>query len=95
MLPPAIILGRRIGLPWTDYIGSVWPTLASAGAMVAVLAVVRRVILPLHWNPAIDLAVQVAAGAAAYAGVLLGFFREKIWRYVRFVRGLRSGAQTV
>ena len=37
------------------------------------------------------LAVQMAAGGAVYAAILLAFFRVKVFRYVRFLQDMRKG----
>ncbi len=88
-LPPAIILVRKIGLRWTDYVESLWPTIVSAGAMLGTLILTRKAIAPQHWAPASNLIVLIAAGAITYAAVLGIFFRGKILKYVRFAKGLR------
>jgi O-antigen/teichoic acid export membrane protein len=66
------------------------PAAASAGAMVGVLFLLRAWLAPQPWPVGLRLTVQVAVGAVVYVSVLMGFFREKVMRYVRFVRDLRK-----
>jgi len=40
------------------------------------------------------LTVQVLTGAIVYVGVTTLLFRERVGRYVRFVRNLRSGRES-
>jgi hypothetical protein len=40
--------------------------------------------------PIVRLVLQIVVGATVYSAVLLIFFREKVWRYVRFAQGFRS-----
>jgi len=92
ILPPAFKLVRRLNIHWNEYLRTVWPTVVSSGVMVAAVMAVGHVAAASHWRPGLRLAVESGAGAVTYAAVLLIFFREKIWRYVRFARGFRSAA---
>ncbi len=90
-LPSAIKLVRQIGISWTDYVMSVLPTLSCAGAMIVVLAVFRHTIGPLHWSSGLRLGLEIMVGGATYSAVMFTVFREKIKRYLTFLRGLRGG----
>jgi len=90
-LPSAIVLLRRIKLSWSDCLMTLWPAVSGAIVMAVTLAGVRRLIAPHEFVPVTRLAIQVAAGALVYSAVLVIFFRDKLSRYVRFLRGLRGG----
>ena len=65
------------------------PALAATAAMLCAVFGLRWV-LPAGWPPVWTLAVEVAAGGAAYAGILLGFYRPLVLRYARFLLRLRK-----
>jgi hypothetical protein len=65
------------------------PALAGTAAMVCAVFLVRW-ILPAGWPPAWILSIEVAAGGAAYASILLGFYRPLALRYVDFIRRIRN-----
>lgn len=90
--PSAIVLFRRIGLSWTAYLKTLRPTLISTAIMAASIAGLKRIIEPIHLPVALQLAVEVLTGASVYCLVLLLFWREKLARYVRFVRSLRGSS---
>jgi O-antigen/teichoic acid export membrane protein len=89
-LPSAIVLFRRIELTWRDFLATLWPAVSGAIAMAAGLFGVRFLMSAHSLAPALRLAIQVVTGAATYSAVLMIFFREKVWRYVRFLRGFRE-----
>jgi PST family polysaccharide transporter len=90
-LPSAIVLLRRIELGWKECLVTFWPTIVGSAVMGVALLALRREIAPYALAPVLRLVVQIAAGAVVYSAMLLIFFREKVWRYVRFIQGFRSG----
>jgi hypothetical protein len=90
-IPLSIKLFRQIGLSWTAFFVSLWPILASAAVMGLALAGIRLQITAYDWNVKTKLIVEVAAGVAVYGLSFLVFFREKLVRYIRFLKGLRGG----
>ena len=87
MAPQAIRLFRAAGLPTGEYFAVLGPALVSSAGMVAAVLLVAGW-LPMNWPPALHLAVQVAAGGVAFIGILLAVYRNRILRYVRFLRQL-------
>ena len=88
--PLIFILLRAIHLPYRDYFAALLPSLGASAAMCAAVLAIRHWLLPATWPAKTLLAVQVAAGGAVYAAVLMGFFRERILRYVRFLQDMRK-----
>jgi O-antigen/teichoic acid export membrane protein len=88
-LPSAMVLFRRIELTWRHFFITLWPAVSGALVMVAALFGVRQLMSVHLQTPVARLVIQVVAGALVYSTVLLVFFREKVWRYVRFLRGYR------
>jgi teichuronic acid exporter len=89
ILPVIVKLLRVIRLPFREYLNVLMPSLVgSAGMLAAVLAA-------KHWllgsDARVSLAILVVIGGAVYAAILMTFYRERVIRYVRFLRGLRKG----
>ena len=66
------------------------PGLVGASVMAGAVFALRAWLAMGQWPVVASLLLQVTIGAAVYAGVLWGFFRERVMRYVRFVRELRK-----
>jgi O-antigen/teichoic acid export membrane protein len=80
---------RAIDLRARDYFAAIAPAFIACAVMaVAVLGI--RYLLPSDLPPAIALPIEVAAGAAAYAGVLVGRYRERLNAFRRFIRTARE-----
>ncbi|MCU1336619.1 MAG: lipopolysaccharide biosynthesis protein [Bryobacterales bacterium] len=87
--PLVWMVSRKIQVTSRQMGTALLPGLAGASVMVAAVGALR-VWLPLeHWPPLASLLLQVTVGAAMYAGVLLTFFRERVLRFVYFLRDLR------
>jgi len=71
------------------------PAVAGVSAMVGVLFALRVWLVPQPWPVLFRLTIQVAVGAAVYGMVLMGFFRERVMRYVRFVQDLRKQTEVL
>jgi len=91
IVPLVVILLRTIHLPYRDYVSALVPSLAGSAAMSLAVLAVRQWLLPASWPMRTMLAVQVAVGGAVYGAVLLTFFRQRIFRYVRFLQDRRKG----
>jgi PST family polysaccharide transporter len=89
-IPSAVVLLRRINVGWRDCIVTFSPAVSGAVVMALALAGAGKLIAPYQFAPAARLAIEVAVGAAAYLAFLMTFFHGKLWRYVRFLRGLRT-----
>jgi O-antigen/teichoic acid export membrane protein len=88
-LPPAVKLFRAIQCGLREYLAILAPALAGSAAMLCTVFLLRRA-LPAGWPPAWILTIEVAAGGAAYVGILLAFFRPLVLRYVQFFLRLRN-----
>jgi teichuronic acid exporter len=89
ILPPAVKLFRSIQCSLREYLAILAPALAGSAAMLCAVFLLRR-ILPAGWRPVWILAMEVAAGGVAYAGILLIFYRPLVVRYVQFFLRLRQ-----
>jgi O-antigen/teichoic acid export membrane protein len=87
--PSAIKLIGAIRLRYRDYFAALTPALAGSVGVIA-MAFVMSDWLPKTVSPAVSLAVQVFAGALAYAAIVLAGYRERVLRYVRFFQRLRT-----
>ncbi len=73
-------------LGYGQYLRSLWP--AVSGCLVMTLAVlVMQYLVPTTWPLGLDLWLQCAVGALAYAGALLGFHRPRVRTFLSAVRG--------
>jgi O-antigen/teichoic acid export membrane protein len=90
ILPSQIIMMRRIHLPFRDFAGAFWPAAASSAVMALGLYGVRHWAARLTLPVAASLALQIAVGCAIYALFLFVVFRAKVFRYINFVRDMRS-----
>jgi O-antigen/teichoic acid export membrane protein len=81
---------RAINSNLRELVVELLPAVAGVSAMVGVLLLLRAWLAPQPWPAVFRLTVQVAVGAVVYVAVLMGFFREKVMRYVRFVQDLRK-----
>lgn len=94
IIPLVIVLRRTIHLPYREYVAALFPSLVGSVPMCLSVLAFRQWLLPAAWSPRLALAVQVAVGGAVYSAVLLGFFRERVLRYVRFLRDMRNRNNT-
>jgi teichuronic acid exporter len=92
IVPMLVLLLRKIQLPYRQYGAALIPAVAGSAAMVAALFALNSH-LPVAWPAALRLSVQVAFGGAVYFGILLTFFRDRVLRYLNFVKGLRKGKE--
>jgi len=90
IFPLIIILLRAIHLPYRDYFAALIPSFVASAAMCVAVLAIRQWLLPAMWPAKILLAVQVATGGVVYGAVLMGFFRERVLRYVRFLQDMRK-----
>jgi PST family polysaccharide transporter len=89
VLPMLAKLGAVARLRFSEALDALLPGLAASGAMLIAAGFVRE------WHSAnvyLRLVAEICAGGAVYFAVLLGPFREKVLRYIRFVKSLRQEA---
>jgi len=90
---PTIKVLRAIHCGFRQYIGSLMPALAGSAAMVLATLGVRMWPAFAGWPVAVRLAVEVAAGGAAYGCVIWGFYRDRVKRYWHFFLQLRRSRE--
>jgi O-antigen/teichoic acid export membrane protein len=91
ILPLLILLFRTVHLPYRQYLAAVLPALSGSAVMsLAVMGVLRWMATSANVSPKAMLAVAVLTGAAAYTAVIMGFFRERVMRYGRFLGDMRK-----
>ncbi len=93
ILPLAWMVLRKIQVTWLQLGTALLPGLAGASVMVGAVFALRGWLAAEQWPAVASLLLQVTVGAVAYAGVLLMFFRERVLRYVNFVRGLKQESE--
>jgi len=91
LFPLLFVLLRKIELPWSQYLGALFPAMAGSAAMVIVVGGLSRWQPVASLPPWMMLACLVAAGGGIYAAILLAFFRERVVRYLRFLKDMRKG----
>jgi O-antigen/teichoic acid export membrane protein len=92
VLPLLIVVLRSIKMSSREYAAALLPAVAGSVVMaLVVLGINGR--LPGSWPVGVRLAVQVSTGGAVYAGVILGFFRGQVLRYVNFLLSLRKAKE--
>jgi teichuronic acid exporter len=95
MIPPAVKLFRSIHCTVWEYLRILAPPLIGSVVMAGVVLALRIWALPPGWPALWRLTIEVAAGGATYAGILLGFFRPLVLRYVHFIARLRKDRGTL
>ncbi|RPJ49288.1 MAG: lipopolysaccharide biosynthesis protein [Candidatus Latescibacterota bacterium] len=83
---------RRIELPTRRYLRALWPSTSAVLAMAIAVIGAKR-IEGDSWHPAARLALEVAVGAAVYAGVLAAFHGERVRKLLGALRPARPGAR--
>lgn len=90
MLPPAVKLFRTIHCSVREYFAVLIPPTVGSAAMLCVVLGLRQWVVPAGWPPAWKLVLEVMAGGAVYGGILLGFYRPLVMRYVQFLMRMRK-----
>jgi O-antigen/teichoic acid export membrane protein len=90
ILPTAVRLFRTIDCTFPEYMRVLAAPLLGSAAMVCAVFALRAWLLPPAWPSLWRLIAQAATGGAAYAAVLLGPYRPRVLRYVRFFLQLRK-----
>lgn len=91
ILPLAWKVSRTIHMGLREFAFALLPALSGAAAMIlAVLALRQWMPILASWPVLIRLIFLIAAGGVVYGGVLMGLFRERVFRYLRFMRDLRK-----
>ena len=80
---------KKTGLSWREYGSAVAPALSGSGMMV-VIVLAARFLLRSQPHSVEALSVLIAAGATAYAGGLMAFYRERVSNIIRTTRSMLS-----
>jgi Polysaccharide biosynthesis C-terminal domain len=91
IVPLLIIVLRSIKLSFREYALALLPSVAGSTFMCIAVYAAAHWLSSMSWPMAVRLAIQVSAGGAVYAGVILCFFRGRVLRYVNFLLSLRKG----
>jgi PST family polysaccharide transporter len=91
---PAFIIARPImQMQWSEYFSALIPA-TTACAIMSVVVLLVRVVLPSALPPIAELAALAGAGAITYAAVLMLCFRPRLVAIVQIVRAVRSQRPT-
>lgn len=90
IVPLLIIVLRSIKLSFREYATALLPSVAGSTFMCIAVYAAGYWLSSMSWPIAVRLAIQVSAGGAMYAGVILCFFRGRVLRYVNFLLSLRK-----
>jgi PST family polysaccharide transporter len=88
ILPLVWKVMRTIGLELRGFAVALLPAAAGTAVMTTVLLVLRSWLILKPWPALASLALQVSVGAVVYGGIQMGFFRERVIRYIRFLQGM-------
>jgi len=80
-IPSSIWLFRRLEVSWSSYVRALWPAISGCLVMTVAVPLVRMVV-PTGLATGLRLALEVLAGATAYAACLFLFHRarvDKVW----------------
>lgn len=92
MVPMYHRVFRKTDTRLKEYLSAVLPAL-SATAIMAVVVLIIRAMVPFGSHLIFHLCVLVIAGTLSYSGALLALFRERVLRVVRVLRNIRQQEQ--
>ncbi|MEX2284711.1 MAG: lipopolysaccharide biosynthesis protein [Gemmatimonadota bacterium] len=87
LLPVFLRVCKRIDLRAMDYASALGPAMVGCLCLAAIVLGVRA-LMPENGSLAVRFAVESAAGAAAYAGVILFLYRDRLKAFQTMARGL-------
>jgi O-antigen/teichoic acid export membrane protein len=90
IFPLVLGLLRAIHLPAGQYLGTLLPAMAGSAAMCGLLLALIHLVPQVSLSMGTQLVLLIGCGALAYVAVVLGFFRERVLRYLRFLRDVRK-----
>jgi len=93
ILPPIVKLLRVTGLRYLEYLDVLAPALGGSAVMVALVLALKVWLGGIQMHAWAELAIEVAAGGAAYGVFLLLFYRTRLTRYLHFILDTRKGSQ--
>jgi PST family polysaccharide transporter len=88
-IPPIVIAFRTISIGVKDWLGSLYPAAVSCAIMSIVVIGVRS-ILPQDASLVVRCAIPIAAGALTYCCAMWFLFRTRLMQMINVVRALRS-----
>ncbi|MGA7792913.1 MAG: lipopolysaccharide biosynthesis protein [Candidatus Acidiferrales bacterium] len=89
MVPMYYRVFQKTGMQLQEYVSVLMPAL-SASALMAVVVLFTRSMLPAGSRPLWCLLLLTAIGALSYAGALLAFHRQRVTHMIRVIRSIRQ-----
>jgi PST family polysaccharide transporter len=90
MVPMYYRVFQKTGMQLKEYVSVLTPAL-SASAIMAVVVLLTRSVIPAGYRPVSCLVLLVVIGALSYAGALLSFHRQRVTHMIRVIRSFRHG----
>jgi len=90
-LPGVFVALRTMRVRWTDYVQSMWPATAGC-AIMAVVVMGVRALLPEDLRPIVSLTIQSLSGAVVYLAVFALLFRHRLRTLYQLIRAARGGS---
>jgi PST family polysaccharide transporter len=91
MIPYLWVTTRSLSIGFRQLGNVMLPSAVGCALMTGGIAAARVVIDPLKWNPALVVGTLVTLGAVVYLLTVLGLFRSRWLRYIRFAKELKHG----
>jgi PST family polysaccharide transporter len=88
MVPMYYRVFQKTGMQLKEYISVLMPAL-SASAIMAVVVLLTRSVLPVGSRPIPCLLLLFVIGTLSYAGALLAFHRHRVTQMIRIIRSMR------
>jgi teichuronic acid exporter len=83
-------VSRTVHAGIREFAYALLPAVSGTAAMAVAVLALRRWLESQGLSPLASLILQVGTGVAVYGAVLLGLFRERVVRYVRFMQDIRK-----
>ena len=91
MFPAYRFAFRLLGLRPAAYFRALWPAVSSSAVMALMVLTARR-LMPPNYPIAVQFAVEVAVGAISYVGVIALRHRARARAFLALLKRLRGGA---
>jgi len=91
MIPMYYRVFQKTGMQLKEYVSVLVPALG-ASAIMGVVVLLTRSVLPEGFHPLPSLLLLVAIGASSYSGALLAFHRTRVTHMISVIRSMRQPA---
>lgn len=88
MIPMYYRVFQKTAMQWMDYVSAILPAL-SASAIMAIVVLLTRLVLPAVNQPLSCLLLLTLVGVLSYAGCLLAFHRPRVAHMFQIIRSMR------